>query len=71
MRNAGIHFDYAVDQGLVLTQNGVLWYGKGQLLGRDYRPWGREHLVIDTAGRTVEQCVSMLRAALPAEPLVV
>lgn len=35
--NAGIHFDYAVDQGLVLTQNGVLWYGKGQLLGRDYR----------------------------------
>lgn len=41
------------------------------VLDRDYRPWAREHLVIDTAGRTVEQCVSMLRAALPAEPLVV
>jgi predicted kinase len=41
------------------------------VLDRDYRPWGREHLVIDTAGRSVEQCVTMLRAALPAEPLVV
>lgn len=41
------------------------------VLDRDYRPWAREHLVIDTAGRTVEQCVSVLRAALPAEPLVV
>ena len=41
------------------------------VLDRDYRPWAREHLVIDTAGRTVEQCVSMLRAALPTEPLVV
>jgi predicted kinase len=38
---------------------------------RDYRPWERDHLVIDTAGRTVEQCVSLLRTALPAEPLVV
>ena len=35
--NAGVHFAYATDQGLVLTQNGVLWYGKGRLLGRDYR----------------------------------
>src|SRR3954471_8532963 len=26
---------------------------------RDYQPWGREHLVIDTAGRTVEQCVAL------------
>jgi predicted kinase len=41
------------------------------VLEREYQPWGREHLVIDTAGRTVEQCVSLLRAALPAEPLVV
>lgn len=35
--SVGTHFDYSVDQGLVLTQNGVLWYGKGQLLGQDYR----------------------------------
>lgn len=33
----GIHFDYSVNNGLSLTQNGVLWYGKGQLLGQDYR----------------------------------
>ena len=33
---------------------------------REYQPWERDHLVIDTAGRTVEQCVSLLRAALPA-----
>lgn len=38
---------------------------------RDYRPWPREHLVIDTAGRTIEQCVALLRAALPAESIVV
>jgi predicted kinase len=34
---------------------------------RDYRPWSRDHLVIDTAGRSVDQCVTLLRAALPAE----
>lgn len=33
----GVHFDYSTDNGLVLTQNGVVWYGKGQLLGQDYR----------------------------------
>ena len=41
------------------------------VLEREYVPWRREHLVIDTAGRTVEQCVAVLRAALPAEPLMV
>jgi predicted kinase len=41
------------------------------VVNRDYRPWDREHLVIDTAVRTVEQCVAILRAALPAEPLMV
>jgi hypothetical protein len=35
--NTGIHFDYSADQGLTLWQKGVLWYGKGQLLGNDYR----------------------------------
>lgn len=40
------------------------------VLDRDYHAWPREHLVIDTAGRTVEQCVSLLRAALPATTVV-
>ena len=31
---------------------------------RDYHPWGREHLVIDTAGRTIEQNVDSIRQAL-------
>lgn len=35
--NIGTHFDYSIDNGLVLSQNGVTWYGKGQLLGQDYR----------------------------------
>jgi len=38
---------------------------------RDYQPWRREHLVIDTAGRSVEQCVALLREALPAGTLAV
>ena len=41
------------------------------VVDRDYQPWRREHLVIDTAGRTVEQCVALLRAALDASSLVV
>ena len=41
------------------------------VLEREYQPWRRDHLVIDTAGRTVEQCVSLLRAALPAATGVV
>ena len=41
------------------------------VLEREYQPWQRDHLVIDTAGRTVEQCVSRLRAALPTATGVV
>ena len=41
------------------------------VVDREYLPWSRDHLVIDTASRPVEQCVALLRAALPAEPLVV
>jgi predicted kinase len=33
---------------------------------RDYRPWDRAPITIDTAGRTIDQIVMMLRAALPA-----
>lgn len=36
-----------------------------EVISRDYRAWDREHIVIDTARRTVEQSVAMLRAALP------
>jgi predicted kinase len=32
--------------------------------GREYDPWDREHLVIDTAGRTVEQNVDAIRRVL-------
>ena len=35
-----------------------------EVVTREYHPWDREHLVIDTAGRTVEQSVKKLRQAL-------
>ncbi len=41
------------------------------VIARDYQPWRREHLVIDTAGRPVEQSVALLREALPAGALAV
>lgn len=34
------------------------------VVSRDYRPWDREHIVIDTAGRTVQQVVAILRGAI-------
>ncbi len=36
------------------------------VLDREYHPWGRDHCVIDTAGRSVMRCVDDLLAALPA-----
>ena len=36
---------------------------------REYHPWDREHLVIDTASRTIDENVSLIRAALPAGAL--
>jgi predicted kinase len=33
-------------------------------IGRDYHPWDRDHLTIDTAGRSIAACVEMVRAAL-------
>jgi predicted kinase len=35
-----------------------------EVAGREYHPWDREHLVIDTAGRTVEQNVEAIRELL-------
>jgi hypothetical protein len=31
---------------------------------RDYQPWNREHLTIDTAGSSVDHCVNQVLAAL-------
>jgi hypothetical protein len=36
-----------------------------EVISREYHRWDREHLVIDTAGRTVERIVKILREALP------
>jgi predicted kinase len=35
-----------------------------EVASREYHPWERDHLVIDTAGRNVEQCVAIVREAL-------
>ena len=35
-----------------------------EVVGREYEPWDREHIVIDTAGQDVEQSVTVLLAAL-------
>ena len=35
-----------------------------EVIDRDYRPWTRERLVIDTAGREAEACVAEIRSAL-------
>ena len=43
------------------TSTGPTWE---EVLSRDYRPWDRQHVVIDTAGQTVDRCVAMVWAAL-------
>lgn len=35
-----------------------------EVSAREYHPWNRQHLVIDTAGRTVEQSVNAIREFL-------
>jgi predicted kinase len=35
------------------------------VVSREYHPWNREHLVIDTSNRTVAENVKILREALP------
>jgi predicted kinase len=37
-----------------------------EITDRDYQPWDRAHTVIDTAGRTIENCLNELLTALPA-----
>lgn len=38
-----------------------------EVISREYHPWNREHIVIDTAKRSVEQNVKILREALQAQ----
>jgi predicted kinase len=45
-----------------LESGGPTWE---EVVSRDYRAWGRAHIVVDTAGRSVEQCVATIRGALP------
>lgn len=37
-----------------------------EVLSRDYRPWDREHIAIDSAGQPVGRIVARLRAVLPS-----
>ena len=37
------------------------------VISRDYQTWNREHIVIDTANRTVEEVVTILRGAIPKQ----
>jgi predicted kinase len=34
------------------------------VIGRDYHPWDRDHLTIDTAGRSIAACVALVLEAL-------
>jgi predicted kinase len=34
------------------------------VIGRDYHPWDRDHLTVDTAGRSVAACIELVLAAL-------
>ena len=34
------------------------------VIGREYHAWDREHVVIDTAGRRIEDCVAAVMTAL-------
>ena len=36
-----------------------------QVISREYEPWDREHIVIDTAGRSAAESVEELREVLP------
>lgn len=36
-----------------------------EVVTREYHPWHREHIVVDTANRSVEQNVKFLREAIP------
>jgi len=33
----------------------------GEIANREYHAWGRDHIAVDTAGRSVEECVGILK----------
>lgn len=35
------------------------------VLERDYQPWDREHMEVDTSGRSVAECVALIRTQFP------
>jgi predicted kinase len=37
-----------------------------EVISREYDPWNRDHIIIDTSNRSVEQNVNFLRESLPA-----
>ena len=37
----------------------------GAVLSRDYEPWSRKHIVIDTAGQSIAECLRAIRSCLP------
>jgi predicted kinase len=38
-----------------------------EVISREYHPWNRKHMVIDTANRTVAQNIEILRETLPVK----
>ena len=46
--------------------SGLKLPGWRDVLDREYHQWGREHIVIDTAGKSIDQCVDEFRACLPS-----
>jgi predicted kinase len=43
---------------------GLILPGWEKTIGRDYRAWDRERVVIDSAGRSVGECVTLIRSCL-------
>ena len=39
----------------------------GDVIGREYDPWDAEHIVIDTASKTIEESYAELRRVLKAD----
>ncbi|MGH9672140.1 MAG: hypothetical protein ACRD44_03085, partial [Bryobacteraceae bacterium] len=37
-----------------------------EVVDREYHPWDREHLVVDSGARTVQECVGLIRERLSA-----
>jgi hypothetical protein len=47
---------------------GLVLPGWPDIIGREYEPWDREHLVLDTARLSIAECVARLRSAIPGWP---